>query len=305
VIIDNPKCAIVRACYTDPDVQRAYAEYAEGYGFRILACPPRDPRKKGIVEAGVKYVKRSFMPLRQFRDMVDANRQLYEWVMTVAGNRSHGTTREQPLKRFTDTERALLKRLPDPPPELAVWAQVKVHRDAHVQFEKILYSVPFRLMGQPLWLKATFTTISLYQEHRLVATHPRGSNAGQRFTVQDHLPPDAQAWSLADPQHCLTRAESIGPACRQVVEQLFAHRVLDNLRAAQGVIRLAKQYGNARLEAACQRALSFGDARYRTIKTILARSLDQSPTSGIDADPVDDCYRRGGRFYRDPSTSLH
>jgi transposase len=46
LIIDNPKCAITRACYTDPTVQRAYAECAESYGFKISPCPPRDPQKK-------------------------------------------------------------------------------------------------------------------------------------------------------------------------------------------------------------------------------------------------------------------
>jgi len=38
LIIDNAKCAIIRACRTEPTVQRAYAECAEGYGFRIDAC---------------------------------------------------------------------------------------------------------------------------------------------------------------------------------------------------------------------------------------------------------------------------
>ena len=56
VIIDKAKCAIVKACSFDPLVQRAYTECAEGYGFKIEACPPRDPQKKGIAEAGVKYV---------------------------------------------------------------------------------------------------------------------------------------------------------------------------------------------------------------------------------------------------------
>ena len=46
LIIDNPKCAITRACVHDPLVQRAYAECAEGYGFRIDPCPPADPAKK-------------------------------------------------------------------------------------------------------------------------------------------------------------------------------------------------------------------------------------------------------------------
>jgi len=59
VIIDNPKCAITKACARDPLVQRAYAECAEGYGFKIDPCPPADPAKK--VEAGVKCVKGPFI----------------------------------------------------------------------------------------------------------------------------------------------------------------------------------------------------------------------------------------------------
>lgn len=40
-----------RACAKDPTVQRAYAECAEGYGFKIDPCPPYDHQKRGIVEA--------------------------------------------------------------------------------------------------------------------------------------------------------------------------------------------------------------------------------------------------------------
>jgi transposase len=47
VIIDNPKCAITKACFYDPEVQRAFAELAEGYSFLVSPCPPADPRKKG------------------------------------------------------------------------------------------------------------------------------------------------------------------------------------------------------------------------------------------------------------------
>ncbi|MFL9937449.1 IS21 family transposase, partial [Paraburkholderia sp. RL18-103-BIB-C] len=45
IIIDNAKCAITRACMYSPEVQRSYAALAEGYGFRIDACPPHDPQK--------------------------------------------------------------------------------------------------------------------------------------------------------------------------------------------------------------------------------------------------------------------
>jgi transposase len=305
VIIDNPKCAITRACATDPAVQRAYAECADGYGFKISPCPPRDPQKKGIVEAGVKYIKRSFVPLREFRDLTDANRQLRQWILGEAGNRCHGTTREAPLTRFVEREQAFLQALPAVAPELAEWAQVSVHQDGHVQFERVLYSVPFRLIGQRLWLEAKGALVRLYQAHQLVATHPRERLPGARMTQTDHLPPSGLAWSLVGPQQCLATAERIGPACRRLVEQLFADRVLDKLRAAQGVVRLAKTYGETRLEAACARALEHADPRYRTVKTILARGLEQPALAPAEPVADSDLYARGGRYCRTASDLLH
>ncbi len=303
LIIDNPKCAITRACIHEPEVQRAYAEAAEGYGFKIDPCPPRDPQKKGIVESGVKYVKHNFLPLRTFRDLADANRQAQAWVMGEAGNRIHGTTRKAPLTVFAEVEQALLASLPDVPPELAVWAQVKVHRDAHVQFDRCYYSVPFRLMGQGLWLKATGTTVWLYREHELVATHARRLAPGSRATTVDHLPPEALAWNLQDTQWCLTRAEDIGPHCLALVRALFADRVLVKLRAVQGLLRLPKTYGAGRLEVACARALHFETPSLRAVKAILQKGLDQQ--AELPAfDQLAQTYTQGGRFCRDPQTLL-
>ena len=299
VIIDNPKCAITRACYHDPEVQRAYAECAEGYGFLISPCPPRDPKKKGRVESGVKYVKRNFLPLRDFRDLADANRQAREWVMGTAGNRNHGTTYEKPLTRFVETERHLLKPLPDIPPELATWATVKVHGDCHVQFEKCRYSVPYRLVGRSLWLRASQTTVRTYREVEMVAVHMRLFIPGSRHTVDDHMPPEAIAYKMRDPQWCLKQADAVGPACKELIETLFAHRVLDNLRAAQGVMRLEKTYGPIRLETACARALAFDSPRYQTVKTILNKGLDQHPVQEKLFDSLAEAYTGRGRFSRD------
>lgn len=303
VIIDNPKCAITKACFHDPTVQRAYAEYAEGYGFKIDALPPREPKKKGRVESGIKYLKRNFLPLRSFRDLTDANRQLLQWILETAGNRIHGSTHEKPLVRFA-LERDWLAPLPDCPPEIATWAKVKVHRDAHVQFVKCLYSVPFRLMGQTLWLKATPATVRIYRDHELVAAHPRLFKPGSRSTLDDHMPPEALAYKLRDPQWCLKQAERVGPACLALIQRLFAHRVLDNLRAAQGIVRLNKTYGAARLEAACQRALDFDNPRYGTVKTILQKGLDAVPTPEQAFDALADSYTGRGRFSRPTHTLL-
>ena len=301
VVIDNPKCAITKACYHDPDVQRAYAECAEGYGFLIAPCPVRDPQKKGRVESNVKYIKNAFVPLKEFRSLSDANAQLKEWLVSVAGNRKHGTTRLYPLTQFKEVEQELLKPLPEVPPEEAVWAQAKVHGDGHVQFELCRYSVPYTLIRQTVWIRAGDSTVRIYQQHELKATHGRLRHQGGRSTVPEHQPPAAQAYNMQDPQYCLTQAKKVGEYCHLFVERLFASRVLDNLRAAQGVVGFAKRYGPTRLERACCRALTFDNVRYSAIKQILEKGLDELPHETNAFDSLSDSYTGKGRFNRDPN----
>ena len=299
IIIDNAKCAITKACYYDPEVQRSYGECAQGYGFVISACPPREPKKKGRVESGIKYVKKNFFPLRDFRDLADANAQLKHWVISTAGNRMHGSTRQKPLKRFEETEKYLLHTLPDRPVEKATWKSAKVHGDCHIQFEKNRYSVPHTLVSKTLWLRANETTVCAYDEHELVAIHPRYYQVGQRHTIDEHLPPNAQAFKMRDPQWCLKEAQQIGEHCQQVVENLLSDTVLDKLRTAQGVVGLQASYGKQRLEAACHRALAFGTINYRSIKTILKSGVEYDPLPEEGAfDKLADAYTGSGKYCR-------
>ncbi len=297
LIIDNARCAITRACRAEPTVQRAYAESAEGYGFRIDPCPPREPQLKGIVEAGVKYVKNNFLPLRTFRDLADLNAQARAWVTDEAGAREHGTTRRQPLALFA-LERAQMLALPAVAPDLGTWHRVVVHRDCHVKHGNALYSAPFALVGQKLWLRATDNAVALYEDYRHLVTHRRGLRRGERITVADHLPPNAARFLAHDRHWCLEQARSIGPRCEALVAQLLADRILEKLRAAQGVLRLADQYSGPRLEAACARALDHGSPHYRTVKTILAGGHDLRVDA---AAPIDPNARHGSRarFARD------
>ncbi len=304
VVIDNPKAAITRACWRDPAVQRSYADIAEAYGFLISPCPPREPKKKGIVEAGVKYVKHNFLPLKKFRSLADANRQLREWNNDIAAVRIHGTTKQQPIKLFNETEKYLLKPLPDRPPEHSYWAQVKLHGNCHIQFEKSYYSAPYRYVHQRLWLQATEQTIKIFKEHQLIAVHSRKKQPGGKSTCDDHLPSNAIAYKMRDPQWCNKQADDIGPFCRCLIDRLFADRVLDNLRAAQGIIRLKDKYGKNRLDAACKRALFYDNPRYRTVKTILVKELDQTELPVKSAEKLSNIYTGDGTFCRDTNRLL-
>ena len=109
---------------------------------------------------------------------------------------------------------------------------------------------------------------------------------------------------MRDPQWCLRQAKSIGPACLALVEGLFAHRVLDNLRAVQGVIRLTDTFGRGRVETACARALNFGSGKYRTVKQILKDGLDRQPDL-LEAAPLEAPYLGQSRYTRPTTNRLH
>ena len=287
VVVDNLKAAIVKAIADDPAVQASYQECALHYGFRIAPCRVRTPQHKGKVEqGGVHYVKRNFLGGREVTPITQANEAVLIWCQTTAGLRRHGTTKEQPLKRFEQTERDQLQPLPAMPYELAVWKQLTLNRDCYVEFENSYYSAPYRLIGQQLWLCATLKQVRLFDgKYQLVATHLRANQPGSRQTQLDHLPPELVPGLTLSREDCRLQAHLIGPATCQIVEIYLADPVVDRLPTVGRLLRLQEQYGPNRLEAACVRALAFGDPNYRTIKQILEKGLEQAPSPAIPVSP--------------------
>lgn len=277
IVIDNLKAAIIKACWDDLQVQRAYRECAEHYGFLIAPCRPRTPEHKGKVEqGGVHYVKRNFLSGRTATTITVANEQVRQWCLTTAGQRIHGTTKEQPLARFQSHEQAALQPLPATPYDLAIWKVVTVHRDCYVVFNNACSSVPFRLIGQQVQLRGGSQEVRCYtQAWQLVATHARATKAGERLTHPDHLPPEKLPGLLLGHASCREQATAIGPATSQVVETLLADTAVDRLRTVGRILRLEASVGAVRLEAACARALTFDELSHRTIKRMLAHGFDQ------------------------------
>jgi hypothetical protein len=292
IVPDNLKAAVVRASFGgDPVIQRAYRECAQHYGFRIDPTRPRTPEHKGKVEqGGVHYVKRQFLAGRDPESIDDLNQKLRRWSVETAGERIHGTTKERPLDRFHQIERAALLPLPQTPYDAAVWKQVTVYRDCYATFEGAYYSVPHRLVGQCIWLRAGTRTVQLYSDmHELIATHDRATTPGARQTHLDHLPREKVAGLVLSRESVLLQAEGIGASTQEIVQDLLDHRPEDRLRSAGRVVSLAETYGRERLERACQRARHFGETDYPAIKRILDRGLEAAPLA--ETEPAADATR--------------
>ena len=242
--LDNLKAAIIKASVDDPQVQRAYRECAEHYGFLISPCRVATPQHKGKVENGVRYVKRNFLAGRDFtapqHHIRHANQEVLAWVRDVAGQRKHGTTKQQPLATFVCIERAALRPLPVQPFQQVQWKEVKLHRDCYVVLEGAYYSAPHRLVGQTLTLRATPKSVEIYTGSERVAIHSRAP-AGQRQTLLAHLPPHKVAGLTLSPSVCLDRAAAIGASTLEVVTQLLQERPVDRLRAVHRLLVYAER----------------------------------------------------------------
>ncbi len=282
IVPDNLKAAVVRCAFAvdgDSTLNRSYVELSRYYGFLVDPAPPRSPEKKGKVEAGVKYTKSSFVAPRDLDALgiEGAAKELLRWLHEVADVRIHGTTRERPIDLFLREERSAMKDLPPIRFEIVVWKQAKVHPDSHIVFEKRLYSVPFRLIGQTVEIRAKGSSIAIFANDERVATHST-IGEGARTTIESHLPEERAPWRHRSHSHWQSRATGLGADVGKLVETIFAGQVgLSKLRVVQSIVTHLEPFPDDRRNAACRRALEFGNHTYQGIKQILLKGLDREP----------------------------
>jgi hypothetical protein len=110
--------------------------------------------------------------------------------------------------------------LPARPYEPVTWKKASVHQDSHVVFERRMYSVPWRLIGREVWVRATPATVAIYCDDEREATHRRlGETAWS--TEESHLPAQRAALRHRSRSYWEERAEKIGADVAELVRELF------------------------------------------------------------------------------------
>lgn len=278
VVPDNLKAAVVRLAFghvADSGLQRGYRELARHYGFKVDPTPPRDPEKKGKVEAGVKYVSGNFFaPREEGEDVTVVNAALKTWLIDVAGQRKHGSTGRKPLEVFEAEEKPSLRSLPPLGWAPVTWKQAKIHTDCHLLFENRLYSAPWEHVGKTAWVKATADAVMVYVDDVRVCTHAR-RGPGLRSTNEADLPASRRDYRHRGRAYWQERARVLGPEVEAWTADMFEHAAeLSPLRAVQQVVTMLETYPRDRANAACRRAMRFNIRNYREIKKILVDALD-------------------------------
>jgi transposase len=118
------------------------------------------------------------------------------------------------------------------------------------------YSVPYQLIDESLDARFTASTVEVFFKNRRVAVHARLTGRGRYATRAEHMPPAHRAHAEWTPSRLIAWAEHTGPATGRFAAGILAQRPHpeQGYRACLGLMRLGREYGADRLEAACQRA---------------------------------------------------
>jgi Mu transposase, C-terminal domain len=212
---------------------------------------------KARVENQVPYVRESWFDGEQFLDLYHIRQSAEQWCRETAGGRIHGTTRKVPREVFEAEEKAAMLPPPTEAFDVPFWVEAKAHADHHVQVAKALYSVPTRVVGKTVRVRADRTTVRIFLGTELVKVHPRKA-PGQRSTDVNDYPPGKAAYALRSVDALVAKAKAKGPHIGTYVERIVAGPLpWSRMRQGYALLRLCDKYGPERVDSACQSALAF------------------------------------------------
>lgn len=272
LVIDNLRAAVRKADWYEPELHPRLESFCEHYGVVILPTRVYMPRHKGKIESGVKYIKNSALKARTFPSLEAENDFLRDWEQNTADKRIHGTTQQQVAQRFAE-ERASLGKLPIERFPLFRESQRQVHRDGHVEVDRSYYSAPPEYLGRRLWVRWDSRLVRLFNhEMKEIAVHVTLRAPGSYSTHSAHIAAEKISGVERGTEWLLQRAGSIGRHADQWAQEVIRTRGIQGARAVMGLLNLAKRESHARIDKACETAVSYGAYRLRNVRQLMERS---------------------------------
>jgi transposase len=275
---DNPRVGVTRADRYEPELQRSYEELAAHYHAVVIPARPYRPKDKSRAELSVLLVYRWILArLRHQRffsldELNAAIRPLLTELNARPFQRLPGSRRSV----FESLDRPAMRPLPLTPYVYAEWKELTVAFDYHVDVDRHYYSVPHALVGHSVWARFTAATVEVFFRSERIASHVRSYQRGTHTTLPEHMPKSHRAHAEWSPKRLIQWGESIGPHTGAIVEHLLRSKPHpeQGYRACLGLLALAREYGEPRLEAASLLAVRLGSPTRKSVKSILESGRD-------------------------------
>lgn len=277
LVPDNCKTAVVHTkdWYT-PKLNATYHELAEHYGTAIIPARVRKPKDKASVEGTVGNISTwitAALRNEQFFSLEELNAAIRE-KLEAFNQKTFQKKEGSRWSLFHHEELPFLSPLPATSYELADWKQATVQFNYHISLEGMLYSVPFEYIKRKVDVRVTDLVLEIFYNHNRIASHKRlYGRKGQYSTILEHMPPDHQKYLEWNGDRFKHWAQRIGPNTYKVIIAILSSSRVEQqtYKSCMGLLKLTERQSESRLEAACERALSYtASPSYKSIKNILA-----------------------------------
>lgn len=284
---DNLSAAVKRIVRgSQREETRRFVAFRSHWQFEAAFCNVAEGHEKGGVENEVGTFRRNHLvPIPQAKDLADLNRQLLVACREDEGRILEG--RERTIGAQILLERDHLLPLAAEDFDLAETAFPKVSELGWVKVRTNAYSVPVAA-GKSVQAKILPSTIELWHEGKLVASHERSYGRHQEVLNLDHYldvlehKPGALAGSKPLEQW---RKQGRWPhSYDQFWDGLIArHGKAAGTKEMIGLVQLGKVHGHEKLRAAIDEALELGCQDSAAVRHLLSRAaLQKAPREILD-----------------------
>jgi transposase len=285
VVPDNLRSAISKSCRYEPDTNPTYAQFIEHYGTAVLPARPYRPQDKASVESGVQVAQRWILARLRHQTFVgldELNAEIAKLLKTM---------NKKPFQKlpgcresaFVEMDKPALKFLPEEPYYYRQYKASRAGIDYHVVLHGHYYSVPHRYCGELIDLWFNPHTVECYFEGVRIAMHLYSSIPGQQSTITHHMPKRHRIHTEQSKERYLRWASEIGVSTHIVVKRIFDDKPHPEqaYRSCLGILKLAKRYGEKRLEQACSYGVAQGAYSRKSVISILKNNLEQAITTYV------------------------
>lgn len=281
------KTAISKPQYYDPVINPGYWEWAKYYGVAVIPARIREPQDKPVVEESVRWLETwllGWLRNQHFFSFEELNKAVLDRVHTLCLK----PYQKRPGSRqsvFLEVDKPALRPLPAVRYEQAVFKTKILPDNYHVDYEGFYYSAPYTFYRQQITIRATSTTIEIYNNSReRIASHLRHYTGSRYVTNPDHMPEkhrkywETKQWNGA---RYRAWAATIGENTAYVIERMLTAQSIEEqaYKSCMGVLQTSQKYSDERLEKACEKARLMNSISYTTVRNILKNGQDLVPAN--------------------------
>ena len=270
ILYDNLKSAVLERRGSQILFNPRLLELSAHYHFAPQPCQVRAGNQKGRVERAIRYVRDSFWAGRSFTTLAECNRQALTWRDRVAHQRRWPGDNGRSVEEVFAEEQPRLLAPPLHPFSTDRIEPVCSRKTIYVRFDLNDYSIPPEVVGRPLTLAASDTTVRILDGAVEIARHQRTYD--RRQLVLDPVHSEALLKIKRKALHDTPagRLEEVVPESKTLLDLAFAQGESVGSQTVQ-LIKLLDEFGPTALRRAIIEAVARNTPRASSVAFLLHR----------------------------------